>query len=113
MTKIKTGHRIIGSSPFSRRAVKGAFTGKKVPKGVVSNSGVRRMFARDPSKRNSLIGTRADVNPNTKNATVGVPRPRVLKAPRTALATGKNAMTATPSGVKKVIARSNRSLRRR
>lgn len=116
MTKIKSSGRIVGRSPFSRGAVKGAFTGRKVSKGVVGNKGgVTRLFARDPSKRNSLIGTARDINPTTKNATIGVPSPRIVRAPQTAVRGATSAAQgATLRGIKRVVNRSaNRNIIKR
>lgn len=112
-TTIKTSNATTGRPGFSVRPFKGAFTGRKVGKGVVKNSGVTRMFARDPAKRNSTIGTRADINPTTKNAQVAVPRPRILKARGLVVrGAGTVRQTGTARGIKHVVNRStNRSVR--
>jgi putative NADH-flavin reductase len=110
-TTIKTSNATTGRPGFSVRPMKGAFTGRKVGKGVVKNSGVTRMFARDPSKRNATIGTAADINPNTKNAQVRVPSPRIIKARHvTVRGATTAAASATSNSLKKVV---NRSTNRR
>lgn len=113
MVKIKSSGKIVGRSPFSRGAVKGAFTGRKVGKGTISGRSTKRLMVRDPSKGGINAGTSRDFNPLTKNATIRVPRPRILKAPQTAVrGAGSVRQSATPSGVRKIIARSNRAVRR-
>lgn len=58
--KIKSGKRIVGAKPFSRGAAQGVFTGRKTGKNVVSGRSATRLFARNPAKMNSVIGTSKD-----------------------------------------------------
>lgn len=88
----------------------------RVGKDSVSRRGVKRMFARDPSKANALIGTAKDLRFDQQNVnTNGRPRvSRILRAPRDAVkGAGATAMTATAKGQRKVVAKTNRRLRKR
>lgn len=106
MPRILTGNTTKGRPGGFGRTFKGKFAGGRlIQVNKVSASGVRRLFARDPSKRTALIGTSKDVNPNVKLNTVAQQRPRVLS--------DSSLRASSPPGQARVVNRSkNRNVRR-
>lgn len=106
MPRIRTSNTTKGRPPFKRVTFSG-FTGRRVSQNTSGTQGVRRLFARDPSKRNSLIGTSKDVNPNATVNTVGTQNPTIHRAPH-------DQKKRLGTGSIKVVARNvNRSLKKR
>lgn len=106
MTKIKTSNTTKGRPGFKTRgAAVGQSGGGLIAKSVVGVRSVKRLFARDPSKGNALIGSSKDVNYMNENInTVGAQNPRILRQPRAG---------TVQSGTEKVVDRSaNRSVRK-
>lgn len=105
-----------GQGGGNSRQTVAKFTGSRVPKSTVSRRSVKRLFARDPSKANSLIGTAADKRFDQQGVnTNGAPsRPRVLRGSRDAVkGAGTTPQRSVAKGQKRVVAKINRSLRKR
>lgn len=106
MPRIRTSNATKGRPGFKRVTFSG-FTGRRVSKDTSGTQGVRRFFARDPAKKNSLIGTSKDVNPNAMVNTVGQQNPTIIKAPH-------DQKKRLGAGAIKVAARNvNRSVKKR
>ena len=104
------GRRVPGAPGWRTRGLIPSLGGGRVPADKASKSGVRRLFARDPSKGAFVnIGTEKDIldftnDPDIPNTT-GAPNPRVVDG-----STVKR--SATPKHQNVVNRSSNRRLRR-
>lgn len=107
--------KIVGYKTPSRSIPGSTDTGRRVSQNEVNRRTVRRVFARDPAKANSLIGTPKDkrfdqVNVNTNGAPS---RPRILRAPRDAVkGAGATPQTSTPRQ-SRIVTKINRSIKKR